>query len=150
VAEVIARVGGVTDLAVLQAAALHNTLEDTKTTREELVERFGEEVAGIVVEVTDDKQLEKAERKRRQVEHAPHLSRAAKLVKLGDKICNVQDVLRAPPRKWSTERRAEYVAWSLAVVDGCRGTNAALERHFDALVEEARAACTTTRSASIT
>lgn len=61
-------------------------------------------------------------------------------MKLGDKICNVRDVLRAPPAKWSARRRAEYVEWACKVVEGCRGTNAALERHFDALVSEARAA----------
>lgn len=137
-AEVIARVGGVTEGAVLQAAVLHDTLEDTKTTREELAERFGEAVARIVAEVTDDKSLPKQERKRLQVEHAPRLSHEAKLVKLGDKICNVRDVLRAPPEKWSAERRAEYVAWAASVVEGCRGTNAALEQHFDELVAEAR------------
>jgi guanosine-3',5'-bis(diphosphate) 3'-pyrophosphohydrolase len=140
VAELIARVGGVADLAVLQAAVLHDTLEDTETTREELAARFGEAVAGIVAEVTDDKARPKAERKRLQVEHAPQLSREAKLVKLGDKICNVRDVLRAPPEKWDARRRAEYVEWAASVVDGCRGTNAALERHFDELAGEARGA----------
>ena len=106
VAEVLARVGGVSEIAVLQAAVLHDTLEDTNTTREELAARFGETVARIVAEVTDDKSLAKSERKQRQVEHALHLSREAKLVKLGDKICNVRDVLYAPPKKWSAERCA--------------------------------------------
>lgn len=136
----LARVGGVTDLVVLQAAVLHDTLEDTETTQEELVERFGEPVARVVAEVTDDKELPKEERKRLQIEHAPELSPAARLVKLGDKICNVSDVMTAPPKKWSAERRAEYVEWARRVVDGCRGTNAALERHFDALAAEARTA----------
>jgi len=138
VAEVLARVGGVSEIAVLQAAVLHDTLEDTKTTREELAERFGETVARIVAEVTDDKALPKDECKRLQVEHAPHLSREARLVKLGDKICNVHDLLHVPPKKWNAERRAGYVEWAGRVVDGCRGTNAALERHFDALVAAAR------------
>jgi guanosine-3',5'-bis(diphosphate) 3'-pyrophosphohydrolase len=140
VAELLARVGGVTDLALLQAAILHDTIEDTDTTRQELAERFGERVAAIVAEVTDDKSLCKEERKRLQIEHAPGLSVAAKLVKLGDKIANVHDVLETPPSDWSTERRAGYVEWARRVVDGCRGTNAALERHFDELAERARAA----------
>lgn len=134
VAEVLARVGGVSELAVLQAAVLHDTIEDTRTTEAELAERFGPEVARLVAEVSDDKSLPKAERKRLQVVHAPELSQGAKLVKLGDKICNVQDVTSAPPKDWSLERRLEYLAWSRQVVEGCRGTNAALERFFDEMV----------------
>jgi guanosine-3',5'-bis(diphosphate) 3'-pyrophosphohydrolase len=137
VAETLARIGGVSDLSVLQAAVLHDTLEDTKTTRRELVARFGAKVAGVVAEVTDDKKLRKGERKRRQIEHTAHLSRAAKLVKLGDKICNVDDVVHAPPEKWDAARRIEYVEWARQVVAGCLGTNAALERHFARLAARA-------------
>jgi len=130
----LARVGGVCEIAVLEAAVLHDTIEDTRTTEAELTERFGAEVAGLVAEVSDDKSLPKAERKRLQVLHAPELSHGAKLVKLGDKICNVIDVASAPPKDWSLERRLEYLAWSRQVVAGCRGTNAALERFFDEVV----------------
>jgi uncharacterized protein (TIGR02452 family) len=140
VAEVLARIGRVRDLVVLQAATLHDTIEDTDTTEQELAERFGVEVARIVAAVTDDKSLEKEERKRLQVEHASSLPYEAKLVKLADKICNVRDVLHSPPRKWSRKRRNEYVEWAQKVVDGCRGTNAALERHFDELILEAGSA----------
>ncbi len=139
VAELLARVGGVTDVDVLVAAVLHDTVEDTETTLEELEVRFGARVRGIVAEVTDDKSLHWEERKRRQVEHAPHASREAKLVKLGDKILNVRDVTHFPPRNWPVARRAQYLTWAAAVIAGCRGTNAALERHFDDLLAEGRA-----------
>jgi guanosine-3',5'-bis(diphosphate) 3'-pyrophosphohydrolase len=131
VAEVLARVGEITDLTVLQAAVLHDTIEDTATTESELEERFGPEVARLVREVTDDKSLPKAERKRLQIAHAPQLSPLAKLIKLGDKICNVRDVTHSPPNEWSLERRLEYLEWSRQVVGGCRGVNDALERLFD-------------------
>ena len=120
VAETLARVGGVNQLAVLQAAILHDTVEDTETTLEELEEAFGREVRELVDELTDDKRLPKAERKRLQVEHAPALSQRAKLVKLADKICNVRDIAHAPPRGWSRERRVEYLAWTERVVAGLR------------------------------
>ena len=136
VAEVLARVGGVTDLVVLQAAVLHDTIEDTATTEAELVERFGVAVAQLVAEVTDDKKLPKTDRKRLQVEHASTLSPGAKLIKLGDKICNVRDVTHTPPDGWSVERRLDYLDWSRRVVAGCRGVNAALERYFDEVVSE--------------
>jgi len=61
---------------------LHDTVEDTKSTPAELTENFGKTISGIVMEVTDDKKLDKAERKRLQIEHAGHSSHQAKLVKL--------------------------------------------------------------------
>jgi len=85
----------------------------------------------VVQEVTDDKALDKAERKRLQVEHASHLSSRAKLVKLADKICNVRDVASTPPAEWSLERRQEYFDWAKQVVDGLRGIHPALEAVFD-------------------
>jgi GTP diphosphokinase / guanosine-3',5'-bis(diphosphate) 3'-diphosphatase len=137
VAEILASVGRVTDLAVLQAAILHDTLEDTETTRQELVARFGAKVAALVAEVTDDKRLPKQRRKQLQVEHAPHLSRGAKLVKLGDKICNLIDVTSSPPSKWSEERQLGYIDWSRRVVEGCRDASPALASHFDRIAARA-------------
>ncbi|RQW84203.1 MAG: bifunctional (p)ppGpp synthetase/guanosine-3',5'-bis(diphosphate) 3'-pyrophosphohydrolase [Methylococcus sp.] len=124
--------GGVTDLDVLMAAVLHDTVEDTETTRAELATHFGERIAGIVMEVTDDKTLHKDTRKRLQVEHAPRLSREAKLVKLADKICNLRDILASPPSGWPVQRKLAYFDWAKAVVDGLRGINEPLEILFDA------------------
>ena|SRR5687768_14299272 len=123
--------GGIHDLDVICAALLHDTVEDTETTEAELVARFGKKVASIVMEVTDDKRLVKTERKQLQIDHAPHLSREAKLVKLADKIANVRDVASSPPANWPLERRREYFDWAKRVVDGLRGVNAKLEALFD-------------------
>jgi guanosine-3',5'-bis(diphosphate) 3'-pyrophosphohydrolase len=130
-ANVLVREGGVTDPVVIAAALLHDTLEDTQTTSAELRETFGDRIAGIVEEVTDDQRLLKAERKRLQIEHAAHISREAKLVKLADKICNVRDVAVQPPAKWDLARRREYFDWAKAVVDRMRGVHPELERKFD-------------------
>ena len=130
-ANVLVHEGKVDDPAVLSAALLHDTVEDTETTPAELREIFGEKIAGIVLEVTDDKNLLKAERKRLQVEHAAHISREAKLVKLADKICNVRDVANHPPAKWDLTRRREYFEWAKAVVDQLRGVHPVLEKKFD-------------------
>ena len=92
---------------------------------------FGQEVADIVCEVTDDKLLPKAERKRLQIEHASTISRRAKLVKLADKVANLRDVASSPPKDWPLERRREYFDWAKAVVDGVRGVHPELERIFD-------------------
>lgn len=132
-ADVLVQVGGVTDVEVLAAALLHDTIEDTETSREELERYFGPAIASAVAEVTDDKSLPKEERKRLQVEHAPHLSPAARLVKLADKICNLSDVLAQPPVGWDLARRQTYFDWARDVVEGLRGSNAALEAHFDAV-----------------
>jgi guanosine-3',5'-bis(diphosphate) 3'-pyrophosphohydrolase len=139
VASLIANVGGVEDYDILIAAILHDTVEDCGVKREEIAELFGEKVAGFVMEVTDDKSLPKAERKRLQVEHAPHLSPEAKIVKLADKISNINDITNSPPADWSVERRLEYIEWGVDVVAGLRGANEPLEVHFDKLVERARA-----------
>ena len=138
VANLIANVGGVDDHDVLIAAILHDTVEDCGVTREEIAQAFGETVAGYVMEVTDDKSLPKAERKRLQVEHAPHLSHGAKIVKLADKISNITDIANSPPADWPVERRLEYIDWGVSVVEGLRGANAQLESDFDQLVDRAR------------
>lgn len=117
-AHLLATTGGVDDVDVLRAAILHDTVEDTETTETELRERFGEAVADIVMEVTDDKALPKQRRKELQVEHAPHKSRGAALVKLADKTCNLRDIAAAPPADWPLARRQEYFDWAKCVVDG--------------------------------
>jgi guanosine-3',5'-bis(diphosphate) 3'-pyrophosphohydrolase len=138
VAELLARVGRVQDIVTLQAAILHDTLEDTKTTPSELDATFGVEVRHVVEEVTDDKRLPKIERKRLQIEHAPHLSSHAKHVKLADKISNVRAVTQTPPAKWPLARRQEYLDWTEQVVAGLRGCNAELEKLYDELLMEGR------------
>ena len=93
-------------------------------------------VADVVMEVTDDKQLPKEDRKRLQIEHAPHLSRRAKLVKLADKLYNLRDLQRSVPVGWSETRVKEYFEWAAKVVAGLRGTNEALEDKLDATFAE--------------
>jgi len=132
-ADLLANEGGIADIAVLCAALLHDTIEDTKTTAAELEAEFGAEIAGIVLEVTDDKALAKDERKRLQVERAARASHKAKLVKLADKICNLRDLRACPPADWSPERKQAYFAWASDVIAGLRGTHAGLEAVFDDL-----------------
>jgi guanosine-3',5'-bis(diphosphate) 3'-pyrophosphohydrolase len=134
-AKVLKEEGGVDDVVVLAAAILHDTIEDTETSAEELKDIFGEEITDIVLEVTDDKSLPKAERKRLQIEHAAHASPKAKLVKLADKICNLRDISASPPADWSVVRKQEYFDWAKRVVDGCRGVNLSLEMAFDKAME---------------
>ena len=107
---VLALEAGIDDPDVLCAALLHDTIEDTETTTEELTEFFGG-IASIVVEVTDDKTLPKEERKRLQIEHAPHLSPKPRFVKWADKIANLRDVADSPPVDWPLSRRQEYFDW---------------------------------------
>jgi guanosine-3',5'-bis(diphosphate) 3'-pyrophosphohydrolase len=138
-ADVLVNEGGVHDVEVICAALLHDTVEDTATTHEELVNAFGARIARIVAEVTDDKRLPKAERKRLQIEHAPHVSREAKLVKLADKICNLRDVADRPPAGWDLARRREYFEWAKRVIDGLRGTPGDEMRRLEAAFDAAYA-----------
>ena len=128
---ILAVEAGVDDPVVLMAAALHDTIEDTATTAQELRERFGDEVARVVQEVTDDKSLPKQRRKDLQVEHAAQLSQQARLVKLADKIANLRDMAASPPADWPIERVRGYYDWAAQVVDGMRPAHARLEALFD-------------------
>ncbi len=133
VAQILAEVG-IQDPETLAAAVLHDTVEDTETSLGELAVEFGDRVARIVSEVTDDKTLSKDERKRLQIEHAPDLSEEAALVKVADKISNVTDVLENPPDGWDDKRRKDYVEWARAVVDKCPVVKRSLtERFYSAL-----------------
>eukprot|EP01102_Stenamoeba_stenopodia_P020083 TRINITY_DN7723_c0_g1_i1.p1 TRINITY_DN7723_c0_g1~~TRINITY_DN7723_c0_g1_i1.p1 ORF type:complete len:208 (-),score=67.82 TRINITY_DN7723_c0_g1_i1:123-746(-) len=131
VANYIASIGGVDDPNVLVAALLHDTVEDTNTTFEEIEKEFGKKIRDIVADVTDDKALSKDERKRKQVEHAPHTSTEAKLVKLGDKLYNLRDLREQPIASWGPERVQGYFVWAHQVIQGLRGTNAGLEKALD-------------------
>ena len=130
-ADILARVGAVEDAKVIAAALLHDTVEDTETSIEELEARFGNRVASMVAEVTDDKSLSKEERKRLQIAKSASKSPGAKLVKLADKIANLRDLVSSPPADWSDERLIQYFEWARQVVEGLRGTNASLEAAFD-------------------
>lgn len=138
VTELLWRMGGVRDVNALVAALLHDTIEDTQTTQEELRREFGEDVLGLVMECTDDKSLPKAERKRLQIVNAPHKSPRARLIKLSDKINNVQEVAANPPAGWSLERRREYLDWTEQVVNGLRGHNPELDALYDRVLAEGR------------
>jgi (p)ppGpp synthase/HD superfamily hydrolase len=121
------------DVTTVIAALLHDCIEDAGVTKQELVERFGEEVAAVVAEVTDDKSLKKEERKRLQVVNAPKKSPRAALVKLADKVSNLRAMLNSPPADWSDERRTQYFAWAKEVVEGLPSPNPFLKAEFDAL-----------------
>lgn len=136
-AHVLVNEGGITDVEVLCAALLHDTLEDTDTAHQELVNAFGSRVARIVAEVTDDKALSKAERKRLQVERAAHLSPEARLVKLADKICNLRDVAERPPAGWDLARRREYFDWAKQVIERLRGAPGEEMRRLEAAFDAA-------------
>lgn len=142
-ANILASEGNVEDVDVLVAALLHDTVEDTDTTPDELEREFGARVAAIVAEVTDDKSLPKEERKRLQIVKAGSKSHAAKLVKLADKISNLRDIATAPPADWPLERRENYFHWAKKVVDGLRGSNSALEAEFDHAYEQGLRSLTT-------
>lgn len=122
---------GIQDLVILQAALLHDTVEDTDTTFEELEKKFGKAVTNVVREVTDDKSLPSEERKRLQIVHAPTSSVEAKAVKLADKLYNLRDLCKGTPRGWSSKRCDEYFKWSQKVVDGLRGTCPTIESKLD-------------------
>jgi (p)ppGpp synthase/HD superfamily hydrolase len=127
------------DAYLVAAAWLHDTLEDTNTTRDELEKAFGRFVTEIVVEVTDDKSLPKEVRKRLQVENTAGRSVSARLLKIADKTSNLRSIAASPPQGWDCSRITAYIDWAEQVVASCRGLNAELEKAFDLAAAAARA-----------
>jgi (p)ppGpp synthase/HD superfamily hydrolase len=138
VANLLATVTDGADAELVAAAWLHDTIEDTEITREELAQKFGGRVADLVAEVTDDMSLPKQQRQLKQIEDAPHKSPGAKLIKVADKISNIR--ARIVPEPSSEERAdlAAYAIWAEKVVAGCRGVNPKLDAKFDETVRAAR------------
>uniref|UniRef100_A0A8C4R254 HD domain containing 3 n=1 Tax=Eptatretus burgeri TaxID=7764 RepID=A0A8C4R254_EPTBU len=128
--------GGISLLVTLQAALLHDTVEDTATSPEDLETAFGATVRAVVMEVTDDRNLSQAQRKEAKVKAAPRMSNHAKLVVLADMLYNLRDLQRVTPEGWSEERVQKYFEWSSRVVQGLRGTNAELEKKLDELFSQ--------------
>ena len=139
VAERLARIAGIEDATILAAAILHDTIEDTETTRAELAGIFGNDIAALVAELTDEPGLTWQQRKRLEIDHAAHLSDRAKMIKLADKTCNVADTVANPPGEWTLSRRRDYLEFARLVADGCRGANAALDAEFERVMADARA-----------
>jgi (p)ppGpp synthase/HD superfamily hydrolase len=130
VADLVSQAIAEPDSNLIAAALLHDVIEDTRTTKEELVGEFGTDIAGLVAEVTDDKRLPKAERKRLQIEHAPHLTPRAQTIKIADKISNLRGILSSPPEDWDLRRKREYFEWAHRVVEACTAPNPLLKAEF--------------------
>ena len=135
VAEHLSTVGGVADETILVAALLHDTVEDTDTTGEEIEGRFGKEVLNLVLECTDDKSLPKMERKRLQIVNAQGKSPGAKMIKIADKACNLRSILVDPPKDWPVSRQIAYFTWAARVLAGLRGVNQLLDGYVDGILE---------------
>lgn len=136
VARLVAESTGGEDVNLVIAALLHDAIEDKEVKRQEIAAHFGDDVAALVVEVTDNKSIDKADRKRLQVEHAAYISKRAKILKIADKTSNLHSIQFSPP-PWPDERKRRYFAWAKAVVDQARGCNAAVEAAFDKEYEQA-------------
>ena len=129
---------GVTDVNILMAAVLHDTIEDTATTYDEISYKFGSDVAETVLECSDDKKLDKVQRKKLQIEHAEVISTAAKLVKMSDKLSNMKDLMHNPPSHWTQTEIIGYVVWSYFVIEklkGPKGLNFYLEKELSMIFD---------------
>jgi guanosine-3',5'-bis(diphosphate) 3'-pyrophosphohydrolase len=126
------------DAELVAAGWLHDAIEDTETTREELAKKFSERIASLVVECTDDMSLPKAERRRLQVINASHKSPSAKLIKIADKVSNIHARILPDPTTEERDDLVDYTNWAEQVVAGCRGGNAWLDNRFNEAVAQAR------------
>jgi GTP diphosphokinase / guanosine-3',5'-bis(diphosphate) 3'-diphosphatase len=142
VATLVAEATDGKDPELVIAALLHDSIEDQEVPRSIIAEAFGDGVAKLVEEVTDNKKLEKHERKRLQVEHAHKKSQRAKILKLADKTSNLRAIAASPPPEWSVKRLLEYVDWARNVSTGLTGVSKWLEGEFEQAAKEASAVAT--------
>lgn len=140
VANILAEVTDGADAELVAAGWLHDTVEDELATSAELTAEFGDRVAALVDEVTDDMSLPQTQRRQKQVEDAPHKSPGAKLIKIADKISNVRARIHAQPSGEQRNELAAYTIWAEDVVAGCRGVNSKLDAKFDEAVRAAKSA----------
>ncbi|WP_321529017.1 HD domain-containing protein [Sedimenticola selenatireducens] len=112
---------------VIQAAILHDILEDTSVTEDQLLALFGEKVVEYVKAVTDDKRLNLAERRAAQITHLKSASNAVKLIKLADHCSNIASI----PADWSKERIESYISWSRNVVSLCFAASPELAEEYE-------------------
>lgn len=138
VAEILASVGRITDISVLQAAVLHDTLEDTATTPEELEQAFGSRVRHLVEELTEDMSLRRIERKQQIIDRAPHMSLEARQLKIADMVSNLRSLRLQDSPEWPLKYRKQYVDFAEKVFAGCRGINTGLDELFERTLAETR------------
>ena len=139
VARRVAEATGGSDARLVAAALLHDIVEDTRATEEDIRVGFGDDVADLVMEVTDDESLPEDARRQAQVDHAPHLSGRAKRLKLADKASNLTEIVESPPRGWSAERKHDYAGWAERVLAGLRGVDPEMERTLEHAIARVRA-----------
>jgi (p)ppGpp synthase/HD superfamily hydrolase len=137
VAMLVAEATSGEDPELVIAALLHDSIEDQEVPHSVIAQGFGTGVAELVEAVTDDKKLEKQERKRLQVEHAHKKSQRAKILKLADKTSNLRAIAASPPPDWSVKRRLEYVEWARRVSEGLTGVSPWLEKEFEQAAQQA-------------
>ena len=130
VAYILLEEGGITDAPTLAAALLHDTLEDTDTTREELAMIFGHEISNLVVELTDLDSVLPDQKKQRELERAYNLSDKAKRVKIADKTANIRDLATMPPKNWDIKRQIEYFNFAKKIAEATASASPELEKVF--------------------
>lgn len=129
----ILHLAGVTDEEVLVAAVCHDLVEDCSVTYDDLEREFSSRVSEMVRECSDDKSLDKVERKKLQIEHAKKISHGAKLIKLADKLSNISDLDSNPPPAWSKAEIKGYILWAHTVCEQMKGTNDIVETQLNVI-----------------
>jgi len=130
------------DPVLVAACYLHDAVEDTNVTEETVRSEFGDEIADLVMEVTDPPDLKGKARRERQVAHTAAAGPRVKRLKLADKTSNVEELIGLPAKRFDTKANAKYLKWARRVVDVCRGTEPQLEARFDASAEKLEHAIT--------
>jgi (p)ppGpp synthase/HD superfamily hydrolase len=147
VARLLAELPTELDCDVVIAGLLHDCMEDAGVTSDEIAAQFGERVASLVQEVTDDKTLDRQVRKELQVRNAASKSRGAQNLSTADKISNLRSTLADPPSTWSPDQQWKYAEWAKDIVGRFTEVDPALKLEFERVhrrfieLEERRGRC---------
>ena len=116
----------------VQVALLHDTLEDTSATYEEIAQQFGEEVAQGVLALTKNEALPKQEQLFDSLMRIKEQPKEVWSVKLADRITNLQE----PPEYWTTEKRIAYRQEAIMILDMLKGCNEDLEKRLEKEIDD--------------
>jgi guanosine-3',5'-bis(diphosphate) 3'-pyrophosphohydrolase len=136
VADHVARIGGVYDKDVLIAALLHDVLDDTATTEKEISNLYGNNVASYVVEMTTTKGISLKEQKKEQIRSAFHQTPSVAIIKLSDKLSNLETLAKNPPSNWSRDRIDQYFQWAQSVIENLPESNLPLKKQVKQVIAD--------------
>jgi len=128
VADLVMKIGHVYDKDVLITALLHDVMDDTQTTYEQITSLYGTKVSSYLEEMTSKQGLSLKEQKKQQIMQAFRQNPSVAIIKLSDKLSNLKTLATSPPPSWSRDRIDQYFQWAQTVIENLPESNQLLKK----------------------